>query len=78
MNQNRDTFGSAGEAVLASILALAFFFLMIVQMCRRSGAWLLIFPMAWGFAQWAADSWRETFKQDTNVQPHSRRQGDVR
>lgn len=66
------TFDNAGEAILASLLALAFAALVIANMIRRSAAWIIIFPFAWGFTQWAVDSWRETFKKkDINVQPHN-------
>lgn len=61
--KNRDTFGTAGEAVLASILALAFSAIAVVHMIRRSNSWLLILPFAWGFCEWAAASWRETFEE---------------
>lgn len=78
MNQNRDTFGTAGEAVLASILFLASVSLIFINVVRRCGAWLLILPFAFIFFEMARESWREALGKDDNVQPHSRRQGDVR
>lgn len=63
MEQHRDTFGTAGEAVLASLLALAFAAIAVVHMIRRSNAWILILPFAWGFGQWAVASWQETIRE---------------
>lgn len=80
MNQNRDTFGSAGEAVLLSIIFLATLSLILINVVRKSGAWVIIMPFSWMFWEMARDSWREVLgkEEDTNVQPHNRRQGDVR
>ncbi|MBP5558608.1 MAG: hypothetical protein J6X71_02460 [Bacteroidales bacterium] len=72
------SFDAAGEAILASAITLGIVAVIAAQMFHRVPAFLLGLPFAWAFGEAAVKSWREALGKDTHVQPHSRRQGDVR
>lgn len=68
MKRRIPTFDAAGEAVLASIIALTLASIIILQLIRRSPAFLLGLPFAWAFGEAAVQSWKEAIgKEDTHV-----------
>ena len=56
MKRRIPTFDAAGEAVLASVIALTLASIVILQLVRRSPAFLLGLPFAWAFGEWAVRS----------------------
>ena len=69
MKRRIPTFDAAGEAVLASVIAITLASIVILQLVRRSPAFLLGLPFAWAFGEWAVRSWKEAINTDNMFHP---------